>query len=187
MAQPPNCDNQGQEDLREFFNTKIENVLTLITGNDRNYKTQFDNAKEAVSVALAAQEKSTANAFLASEKAIVKAEDAQKDYNARSNEFRGQLDDQAKTLMPRLETVGLFKSMDDKLIAIQASFESKLAEQRISNEKIFDAIVKDIASLRESRSGAEGKVSQQSLNVTMILAVAALIIGIAEVISRFIK
>jgi hypothetical protein len=37
----------------------------------------------------------TRASFEASEKAIVKAENAQRDYNVRSNEFRGQLDDQA--------------------------------------------------------------------------------------------
>src|SRR6202035_5755903 len=85
---------------------------------DRQYDQRFRAAEIAVSAALSAQEKAVAaaflasekaiikaqeaqgDAFLASEKAIIKAEEAQKDYNLRSNEFRGQLDDQAKTLMP---------------------------------------------------------------------------------------
>jgi hypothetical protein len=151
------CEDQNEVDLREFFNTKIENVLTLIRGNDENYKTQFANAKESVTTALTAQEKAVAAAFLASEKAIVKAEDAQKDYNQRSNEFRGQLDDQAKTLMPRQETIGLLKAIDDKFAFMQSTFESRIEAQRVANEKVFDALTKDIASLRESRSEGTGK------------------------------
>ena len=75
----------------------------LVDERDKQYDARFRTAEIAVTVAFAAQKESTANAFLASEKAIVKAEEAQRAYNERSNEFRGQLDDQAKMLMPRSE------------------------------------------------------------------------------------
>ena len=46
---------------------------------------------------------------------IAKAEEAQKSYNERSNEFRGQLDDQAKTLMPRSEATLLVAQVDQRV------------------------------------------------------------------------
>ncbi len=155
--------SQNEVDLREYFETKIQNVLTLISGNDENYKTQFTNAKEAVTAALAAQEKATSSAFLAAEKAILKAEDAQKDYNQRSNEFRGQLDDQAKTLMPRIETITLFKGIEDKLASIQ-----------IANEKVFDRITEDIKSLRESRSEGSGNSLGRNTSWEMLIQIIGL-------------
>jgi hypothetical protein len=100
---------------------------------------RFKAAETAVSAALAAQKELTNASFIASEKAIGKAETAQADYNVRSNEFRGQLDDQAKTLMPRAESQVQFKSYDEKI-----------EQMRV-----------EIASLREYRSAGGGAKSQQ--------------------------
>jgi len=140
-------------------------VTQLIESNDRRYEQRFlslsqlfdqatDAQKEAVTAALAASDKAVQAAFLASEKAVqaaflasekasAKAEEAQSSYNERSNEFRGQLDDQAKTLMPRAETMATFKAYDDKL----------------------DAVKTELQQLRDYRYGAEGRVTATS-NVT---------------------
>lgn len=155
----------------------------LINERDRLYDARFKASETAVNAALAAQEKAVAAAFLASEKAIVKAEDAQKDYNTRSNEFRGQLDDQAKMLMPRSETVGLFKAMEDKLFFVQQSCDSKLEAQRMSHEKIFDSLSKDITALREYRSESSGKGS----GYRDVWGVVIVVISILIALSRFIK
>lgn len=66
--------------------------------------------------------------------AILKAEKAQSEYNVRSNEFRGQLDDQAKTLMPRSEASALITNLNEKIKRID----------------------EDIRTLREWRSQDEG-------------------------------
>ena len=103
------------DDLKELLIAKHEATKTIMDERDRLYDTRFRAADTAVSAALSAQEKQTTLVFQASEKAIVKAEEAQREYNIRSNEFRGQLDDQAKTLMPRPETLTLFKALEDKI------------------------------------------------------------------------
>lgn len=94
--------------LKKYLDIKID-------GNDRRYEQKFASQDLAVKDALAAQKELTAAAFASSEKAIVKAEDAQRDYNLRSNEFRGQLDDQAKRLMPRSESDTKFQSQEEKI------------------------------------------------------------------------
>jgi hypothetical protein len=147
-------------DLHDFF----EFFGRIMAEMDRRYDERFGGVNErftaagtAVTAALAAQEKAVAAAFLASEKAIVKAEDSQKDYNERSNEFRGQLDDQAKMLMPRMETTALLKAMDDKIESVKIYSEAKIDALKLSIEKSIDAMSKEIAGLRESRSEGSGK------------------------------
>jgi hypothetical protein len=150
--------------MREFLERVIDE-------RDRLYDSRFRAAEIAVNAALAAQEKAVAAAFLASEKAIIKAEEAQKDYNTRSNEFRGQLDDQAKLLMQRSEALGLFKSSDDKIEAMRVFFDSKLESQRMAVEKSNEGLQKDIAGLRESRSESGGsKTGTRELMAYIIAA-----------------
>lgn len=109
--------NWNIETLKEY-------LYSLIYSNDRRYQESFAAAEKAVAAALAAQKELTNAAFASSEKAIVKAEDAQRDYNVRSNEFRGQLDDQAQTLMPRTETHVLIKSVEDKIGEITKTMDT---------------------------------------------------------------
>lgn len=82
----------------------VEDLDRLYTERDRMYSERDASAKLAVKDALAANDK-----------AITKAEMAQSEYNARSNEFRGQLDDQAKTLMPRNEFASVIANINSKI------------------------------------------------------------------------
>jgi hypothetical protein len=132
------------------FETFKEYFQILVHGNDRRYKEEFDNQKLAVKDALAAQKELTNAAFASSEKAIVKAEDAQRDYNVRSNEFRGQLDDQAKTLMPRTEVVVMINSLQDKQFLADKANEDKIAELA----KKVDSISNRLTTIEGRGSGA---------------------------------
>jgi hypothetical protein len=115
MDKDTNKDGFNIGTLKERMDTLKEFLISLITSNDKRYQESFESQRQAVKDALAAQKELTTAAFNSSEKAIVKAEDAQRDYNQRSNEFRGQLDDQAQTLMPRTETNVLIAGLNDKL------------------------------------------------------------------------
>ena len=106
---------------------------------DRRYEERFKAQEAAVTVALSSMEKITAATFASSEKAIDKAEAAQKDKNEMSNEFRGQLRDQADRFMPRLEAESKQNAMDDKI----------------------DALREEVARLREYRSQMGGRDHQQ--------------------------
>jgi hypothetical protein len=199
--------------LREFLerlvderfarlDTALAALAKLVEERDRLYISKFDASQRAVDAALVAQKEATATAFSASEKAIVKAEAAQADYNVRSNEFRGQLDDQAKTLMPRLETIGLlagvtdkFRSVDDKLDQLRKTIDGKLEDQRTANEKAVDVLARELQSLRSIASAGGGRdvaqhefVQQRNwstgLLVTAVLAIAAMLVTIAVVLVR---
>ena len=82
---------------------RVEFLLKLIEEKERRSIERAALLKELFEAKLAAQEKATGIAFTAAEKAVDKAEASQKAYNERSNEFRGQLDDQAKGFIPRAE------------------------------------------------------------------------------------
>ena len=126
-------------------------------------------------------EKATDAAFTASEKAILKAEEAQRDYNHRSNEFRAQLDDQAKTLMRRIEALDLFTATGDKIEAIRIFFDSKLETQRVSFEKDIEALAKEIAALREYRSEVSGGKTSHREIISYLIAFAGVMVGVASV------
>lgn len=144
---------------------------------DRFYLEKFKASEVAVGAAITAQKEQTTSSFAASEKAIVKAEEAQREYNVRSNEFRGQLDDQAKRLMPREEAVSNFKSVDDKLEEVKKSIDI-LRE----NSK------KDIADLRETRSNVLGGVNQhQRSQAQMNWSIGILLVIALAIINHFWK
>jgi len=122
--------------LRELLLSKMESLRDVVNERDRLYKERDDSRRTAVDAALAAAKENTASSFAASEKAIVKAENAQSEYNVRSNEFRGQLDDQAKRLISRVEVESLTRNLEEKIGRLDM----------------------DVRGLRESRSGAGGEL-----------------------------
>jgi chromosome segregation ATPase len=175
----------------KLYNDRFKALEKLIDERDRLYDSRFKAAEVAVSAALAAQEKAVNAAFTASEKAVLKAEQAQKEYNERSNEFRGQLDDQAKTLMPRPETLNMFKSIEEKLVAAQVTFKSEMSAVQSSFEKTVSGLEAQVSSLRDSRSQGSGRdaaiQSNTSTNQWTVGIVVVVIVSVIEIVSHFIK
>ena len=116
-------------DVEWTLATLKEYLLATMQRNDEKYTIISENQRRSVVDALAAQKELTAAANAASEKAILKSEEAQREYNVRSNEFRGQLDDQAKTLMPRIETENRFTTI-----------MSTIKENRVTIDKIGERL-----------------------------------------------
>lgn len=164
-----------RDDFTRRLEAEIDTLRRLMDERDRLYMTRFQSSDTAVDRALAAQEKAVAAAFLASEKAIIKAEDAQREYNIRSNEFRGQLDDQAKTLMPRPETLTMFSSTEEKINSLRRNLEDKISVAQSS-----------IGDLQLSKAELQGKASQSSVSTAFILSAIGLALGIVSLILRFV-
>jgi hypothetical protein len=128
------CERKISNDLHALT-AKFETFEKLMDERHDRYRERDDSRKVAVADALAAVKEQTSAAFLSSEKAIVKAEEAQKSYNERTNELRGTLDDQARMLLPRAEADARFQGFEEKV----------------------DDVKKQVAGLRESRSSGYGK------------------------------
>lgn len=99
--------------------TELRHIKELLDERDRLYTDRDNSRKQAVDAALTAAKEQTASSFAASKEAIQKADTAQKEYNDRSNEFRGQLADQAKRLATKDEMFALLKNMDDRMGRIE--------------------------------------------------------------------
>jgi hypothetical protein len=110
-------------------------LTDVINERDKRYEQRFLAQESAVQSALVAQEKAVNAALTAADRAVAKAEQAQERRNEATNEFRGQLADQAATLMPRREVEQLFSSlhaeMDAELKAVNAKADSNA--NRIEN------------------------------------------------------
>jgi hypothetical protein len=137
--------------MREFFER-------IVDERDKLYGVRFEEAKTAVNAALIAQKESVTSAFLASEKAIVKAEEAQKAYNVAHNDLSRKMDEQNKGTMPRPEILALFKAHDDKTEAMRFFFDSKLESQRIAFEKSIETKETRIMTLEKTVANFEGRL-----------------------------
>lgn len=155
--------------LRELTDARFQAAARLLDERDRLYLEKFRASEIAVSAAIAASDKQTAASFASSEKAIGKAEQAQSDYNVRSNEFRGQLDDQAKTLMPRTESQTLFKSYEDKLEDIK------------KRQEIFSSFMSTYGGAKDARHEG-GEHNQWVIGIAVVVGIA-----LVEVIGKLWK
>lgn len=181
--------------LREYFDVKLSALSIIVDERDRQYGNQFKASETAVAAALAAAKEAVAAAFVAAEKAVLKAEEAQKDYNVRSNEFRGQLDDQAKTLMPRTESAvisagldskidAVTKTLDSKINVLQLAMEGKVESMRLTNEKTLDATKAEIANLREYRASNQGSSELTHWVVPIMATIAGIVVAVFAVVTR---
>jgi chromosome segregation ATPase len=125
--------------IREYFERIVREL-------DERLTTAVNSLKELMEAKLKSIDDATKAAFASSEKAIVKAEDAQKDYNVRTNELRGALSDQALRMMTRVEYEANHAALTEKIEAVHASVD-----------KQYSDLKKEIADLRESRSKGGGK------------------------------
>jgi hypothetical protein len=145
-AQRMRTDNRGHElslgevivQLDQFKNLmKCELKRFAEVCNERNlrYEDRFRALEKTFTAALAASKELTADAFAASEKAIDKAEDAQRESNAKSNEFRRQLNDQAQTFIPRLEAESRISSIAEKVDMNKNDVQKSIAELTKSRDQ----------------------------------------------------
>jgi hypothetical protein len=151
-----------------------EETITL----KEHFEDKFSGLKEQVDVRFSGIEKNTAITFAASEKAIDKAEEAQKDKNVLMNEFRGQLSDQAATLMPRKEVEGMVDALRDR---VDYKFESR--------EKEVNAKLKEVDKRQdeERKRGdlGEGKSTATSKYTATILVIISVLIGLISLLVKF--
>ncbi len=81
-------------------------------------QTAFDSRERATDAAFAAQKSAVEAALAAAKEAVQKAETAANSKFDSVNEFRGQLADYQRTLMPRAEVAVMMGAMQEKLDAL---------------------------------------------------------------------
>lgn len=101
-----------QSSIASSSNLTIEQLYTLINERDRQYQQRFESQEKAVNAALIAAKEAVNAALSAAQTAVNKAEIANEKRLDNQNEFRGQLKDQASTLLPRTEADARFKALE---------------------------------------------------------------------------
>jgi hypothetical protein len=84
--------------------TKLDSLREIVDERDRRYEERFKAMDEKTGLALTSSEKAVAKAEMATEKRFDSV-----------NEFRGQLKDQAATLLTRVEADARFKGLEEKI------------------------------------------------------------------------
>lgn len=115
------CELKLSNELHSLI-AEFKSFRELMAERDVRYMGMFTAGDKAVSAALAAAKEQTRDAFNSSEKAIVKAEEAQKSYNASHNDLARKMDEQNKATMPRMEIDSRFKNLEEKLALLTGSF-----------------------------------------------------------------
>jgi len=87
---------------------KINSIVSIMDERDVRYEQRFKAMDEKTSLALTASEKAVAKAEIATEKRFDSV-----------NEFRGQLKDQAATLVPRAEADSRFRGLEEKIESLK--------------------------------------------------------------------
>jgi len=165
--------------LASLCDQKLHGLRELLTAvgdeRDKLYKERDDSRRTAVDAALAAVKEQTKSSFEASEKAIVKAEEAQKSYNASHNDLSRKMDEQYKAMTPQSEARLKWDNTDKELMEVRKDVISnrETAQKEITN--LRDSLMREIAGLRESRSeSVGGRQQQQDLRAWLVAGIAVI-------------
>jgi len=96
-------------------NEKHAHVLSVIAGNDRRYEERFGASQKALELGLSGQKSEISAALAAADRAVLKAEMATEKRFESVNEFRGTLDNQQRTLIPRSEVGVMVEGLNEKI------------------------------------------------------------------------
>jgi hypothetical protein len=130
-----------------------EHFQQLLDEQEKRLVGLIEGAVQQFMTGLAAQDKAVQIAMIASEKAVVKAEMAAEKRFEATNEFRGQLSDQAATFMPRNE-----------------------AEQR------FAQLAAAVAELKEATTGSRMRSVGVNASWAMMLGAGGLLLTLIGVV-----
>ena len=109
---------------------KDAHLRTLIIGNDKRYEERFSASQKALELGLQGQKSEISAALAAADRAVMKAETATEKRFESVNEFRGTLDNQQRTLIPRSEVDVLVKGLEEKIAQLTKTVDGLIAERQ---------------------------------------------------------
>lgn len=104
-------------------------LMVLITANDKRYEERFQASQRALDAALLAQKDAMTAALVAQKEAVEKAERATEKRFESVNEFRGTLDQQQRTLIPRSEVQEVRNALDIEIKNLTKIIDEMKAKQ----------------------------------------------------------
>lgn len=116
---------------------KHEQLCTLVAANDKRYEERFSASQKALELGLSGTRGEISVALAAAKEAVLKAENATEKRFESVNEFRGTLDNQQRTLIPRSEVAEIRQGLEEKihnltklLDEVRTQTTSRTAERR---------------------------------------------------------
>lgn len=101
--------------------TAIDHVLALLAAADKRYEQRFETQEKALELGFANQRTAIDAALAAQKEGIDKAERATEKRFESVNEFRGTLDNQQRTLIPRSEVAVIQDGLNEKIANLTKS------------------------------------------------------------------
>jgi acylphosphatase len=154
--------------LLSVVNEKDAHVRTLIDGNDKRYEERFLASQKALELGLAGTKTEIGAALVSADRAVQKAEVATEKRFESVNEFRGTLDNQQRTLIPRSEVEVIKAGIEEKI----AQLTKTLDEVRQSDARGGGAAAGGKAVKDESRANLALAISV----VLFLLTIGALFV-----------
>lgn len=171
--------------------TALDYILALIAANDRGYQQRFEasekaldlgflnqksavdaafsSQKSAIDAAFSAQKEAINAALAAADRAVNKAELATEKRFESVNEFRGTLDNQQRTLIPRSEVAVIKDGLEEKI----AQLTKQMDEMRLERS----GQIQQRSGLKEGWGVAVGIVG-------LVMLVVGLLSGVLTLIAR---
>ena len=164
------------DDLKELMNTKFGYVEKIMDERHHLYKERAEAQKIAVEDALAASKEQTQASFIASEKAIVKAEESQKTYNQGHNDLSRKMEGQYSTMVPQSEAKLKWDSIDKAIEENRKDVAASRIERQDQVNSLRLELMREIQNLRESRSEGAGESKRAEKDSTKTAAVVGLVV-----------
>jgi len=124
----------------------------------------FSGQKLAVDAAFAAQREAITAALAAADRAVTKAELATEKRFESVNEFRGTLDNQQRTLIPRSEVDVLVKGLEEKISNVT---------------KVTDKLESDVRERKSEARGVKDGYGWAAAALMLVIALAAFALRLA--------
>jgi hypothetical protein len=116
--------------LTAVINEKHAHIITKMEGNDKRYEERFGASQKALELGLSGQKSEISAALAAADRAVLKAEMATEKRFESVNEFRGTLDNQQRTLIPRSEVDVMIKALTEKIAVNTKTLDTLIAERQ---------------------------------------------------------
>ena len=166
--------------LKEYFEKLLE-------GLEKNLQGKIDSVEKALLIQVKSQKDVADTAFQASQLAISKSEDAQKAYNARSNEFRDALSDANKNNISKSEYDTAHRNLVDKMDALSKSIDDRFfARVKIEDDK-FEDLKQQISDLKIFKGTVNGSTEQSKADRAFAFSIISMIGAIISIIIALLK
>ncbi len=144
------------QDLREYF----ERILTEREKQRYEQVQRIEEKIGGLSVRLDDKvielDRRHSASVLCMKEAVTKAEESQRAYNERTNEFRASLEDSNKRMLPKTEYDQRHGALEVNLKEQMQSLSSKMDQRFSSNDDKIEVLRGDIGKIREYQSTQDG-------------------------------